>query len=545
MLSIIGFVIVLIPLVVVHEFGHFFFAKLFKVRADAFSVGFGPVLFKKQFGETEFRVSAIPLGGYVKLLGEDPTTELSAEDQKRALHHQAPWKRFFIFFGGPLFNFIWAALVFMVMMAIGEPQISTVVGRVLQDTPAAVAGFIPGDKIINVEGEPVTKYDELMLKLTDKPGQDVNFGVDRAGKILTLKAHTESEEGFTIYGEKKQVGDLNGIIPNARMTKVGISNPDSLAAKAGFSTGDEITAIDGKKVNTFEELENAYRNLSGVSATAVKDPVLFETKSTGGLTRTITLAPHYSGDLGTDFGLYSSELFVEQAVKDTPADKAGLKKGDQLIAVTGKPIRSFFELRQNIQKAGETAGKLTITVVRAGKTITFEIVPQVSTERDPLLKKMKQYTIGVAPVPSMLDPVMVIEQTWNPFMLVYKGTARMLDLSARNLISIGKMVQGQVSMKSLGGPILIGKLAGDSLSRGLLDFLKMMGILSIGLGVLNILPIPVLDGGHIVILAIETLRGKSLSLKQIETAQQVGAILLLLVMVVVMKNDISRLPIFN
>jgi regulator of sigma E protease len=223
----------------------------------------------------------------------------------------------------------------------------------------------------------------------------------------------------------------------------------------------------------------------------------------------------------------------------------GLVKGDQLIAVSGKPIRSFFELRQNIQKAGEDTGKLTLTLIRAGKTVTYEITPQVSTERDPLLKKMKQYTIGVMPMPSMLEPAMVTERILNPFMLVYKGTERMIELSARNLISIGKMVQGQVSVKSLGGPILIGKLAGESISRGLLDFLKMMGILSIGLGVLNILPIPVLDGGHIVLLAIESLRGKALSLKQIEVAQQVGLVLILLIMGVVMKNDISRLPIFN
>ena len=117
MLSILGFVLVLIPLVVVHELGHFLFAKLFKVRADAFSVGFGPVILKKKWGETEFRLSAIPLGGYVKLLGEDPSVELSEEDRKRSLHAQKPWKRFFIFFGGPLFNFIWAAIVFMAMMA--------------------------------------------------------------------------------------------------------------------------------------------------------------------------------------------------------------------------------------------------------------------------------------------------------------------------------------------------------------------------------------------------------------------------------------------
>jgi regulator of sigma E protease len=547
-LSIIGFIVVLIPLVVFHEFGHFFLAKLFNVRADAFSIGFGPVLFKKQFGETEFRVSAIPLGGYVKLLGEDPTTELTPEEKKRALHFQTPWKRFFIFFGGPLFNFIWATVVFMAMMAIGEPQISTVIGRVLPNTSAATAGLIPGDKITSLDGEAVDKYEDFMTKLTNKPSQDVKLGVTRAGAPITLTAHTDAEEGFTVYGEKKLVGTIDGIIPNARMTKVGISDPASLAAKAGFATGDEIVSVNGQKVKTFEELEALYASWAGKHDPAIKNPVTFEVKSAsagGEQTRPITLAPHYSGNLGADFGIFSSELFIEQAMKDTPASAAGLTKGDQLVAVSGTPIRSFFELRQNIQKAGEATGKLTITVVRAGKTVTYEMVPQVSTERDPLLKKMKQFTIGVMPVPSMLEPTMVIEQTWNPFTLVYKGTAKMLDLSARNLISIGKMIQGQVSVKSLGGPILIGKLAGDSLSRGLLDFLKMMGILSIGLGVLNILPIPVLDGGHIVFLAIETLRGKALSLKQIEMAQQVGLVLILLIMGVVMKNDISRLPIFN
>jgi regulator of sigma E protease len=199
----------------------------------------------------------------------------------------------------------------------------------------------------------------------------------------------------------------------------------------------------------------------------------------------------------------------------------------------------------SIQKSGEDQGKVTVAVERAGKIQSFEIIPQVSTERDPTMKKLKQFTIGVMPVPSMFEPDTIKEQVWNPFKLLYLGTARMLDLTSKNLISIGKMFSGQVSVKSLGGPILIGKLAGDSITRGLIDFLKMMGILSIGLGVLNILPIPVLDGGHIVMLGIEAIRGKALSLKQMEIAQQVGLFFILGIMVIVMKNDISRLPIFN
>ncbi len=540
MLSILGFVLVLIPLVVVHELGHFLFAKLFKVRADAFSVGFGPVILKKKWGETEFRLSAIPLGGYVKLLGEDPSVELSEEDRKRSLHAQKPWKRFFIFFGGPLFNFIWAAIVFMAMMAIGEPQISTVVGRVLHDSPAAKAGIIAGDKISAIDGTKVEKLEDLYTLLTDKPSTDVELSIERAGKTVPVRFATGSEDGFSVYGEKKSVGTIEGIIPSGRSTRIGISSPDSIAAKAGIKAGDEVVSIAGTPVKTFEELETAYSSLK----LAAGAPLLLKIKSEGA-EQEVSLAGKWSGDLGVDFGIHSTELFIEQAIPGTPAEKAGIKKMDQLIAVNGSPIRSFFELRRKIQKSGEEKGKVNVTVVREGKTMTFEIIPQETTERDPLLKKLKQFTIGVMPMASMLEPVMVIERTLNPFQLLYRGTARMIDLSQKNLVSIFKMIMGQVSVKSLGGPILIGKLAGDSISRGLLDFLKMMAILSIGLGVLNILPIPVLDGGHIVLLGIEAVRGRSLSLKQIEVVQSVGLAVILFIMIIVMKNDISRLPIFN
>ena len=134
--SVIGFLIILGPLVIVHEFGHYIFARLFNVKAEIFSVGFGPRLWCKQLGETELRISAIPLGGYVKLLGEDRDAPLSPEESKRALHKAAAWKRFFIFLGGPLFNFLFAIFVFMVILAYGENQVSSRVGRVVDGSVA-------------------------------------------------------------------------------------------------------------------------------------------------------------------------------------------------------------------------------------------------------------------------------------------------------------------------------------------------------------------------------------------------------------------------
>ncbi len=545
MLSAIGFVLVLIPLVVVHELGHFLFAKLFNVRADAFSVGFGPVLYQKKWGETDFRVSAIPLGGYVKLLGEDPGQELSPEDKKRALNYAKPLHRFLIYFGGPLFNFIWAALVFMFMMVIGEPQIGTQIGRVLKDSPAEKAGFVSGDEVTQIQGKPVKKIEEMMFALADYPGQTITVQVKRQDQLKDLQVTTGSEEGFSIYGEKKQVGTIDGIVGNARLPKVALVGKDSLASKAGFELGDEIQSINGMKVSTFEELEAEYASWMVMAEQKTKNPVQFEVKKSDGQIKNIELTTSYSGSLEKDFGLVSSELVIDQLMPGAPAEKAGIQKLDRVLEVNSEKIVSFFQLREKIQKVGESGQEVKVKLERQGAPVEVALKPQESAERDPLLRKKVQYTIGIMPIASMKEPYTVIERTLNPFVLVYKGVARMLDLSAKNLISIGKMVKGDVSVKSLGGPILIGKLAGDSIGRGLIDFLKMMAVLSIGLGILNILPIPVLDGGHIVLLGVEVIRGRKLSLKQVEVAQQVGLAVVLSIMVIVMKNDLSRLPIFN
>src|SRR5271170_7702280 len=136
LLSVIGFLVILGPLVVFHEFGHYLFARIFNVKAETFSIGFGPKLWSKQLGETELRISVVPLGGYVKLLGEDREAELTPEEAKRALHKAPAWKRFFIFFGGPLFNFLFAIVVFMAILVIGEPQVASVAARVVHHSDA-------------------------------------------------------------------------------------------------------------------------------------------------------------------------------------------------------------------------------------------------------------------------------------------------------------------------------------------------------------------------------------------------------------------------
>jgi regulator of sigma E protease len=204
-------------------------------------------------------------------------------------------------------------------------------------------------------------------------------------------------------------------------------------------------------------------------------------------------------------------------------------------------ISSFFGLRDQVQKGGETAGKLRISWERNGELIEKEAVPSETVSRDPDLGKVRQFTVGIYPMLSWAQPEVLIERTFNPFVVAYEGVSKMIRLSWRNLISLAKMFVGDVSVKTLGGPILIGKIAGESMARGLITFLGTMAILSIGLGVLNILPIPVLDGGHIMLLGVEAIRGKPLQMRQLEIVQQVGLALVLLLMVIVMRNDFARL----
>lgn len=545
MLSVLGFLIMLGPLVIVHEFGHYLFARLFGVRAEAFSVGFGPRLWARQIGETEWRLSAIPLGGYVKLLGEDREAEISPEEQARALHRQPRWKRLLIFSGGPLFNFLFAIVVYMAILVIGEPQVASVVGRVVQDSAAEKAGFMSGDRILQVNGQPVRFFEDVVQVIVHNPGQPVRMRVlhPGAGAPSELTITPSVQSGFTMYGENKEVGKIEGLLANPRAAQVGVANPQSSAGKAGLRTGDQILRFNGAELGSWEELEAAYAQ----APAGHRFEMTVKRVDSGQELRAMLVKPGVTASAtpAQAWGLHSSELFVADTVPGSPAAKAGLRKGDRLAAVGGEPIHSFFGLKEAVQRWGERERKVRLTWEREGSMLSEVLVPTESPGQDPLLNKTTEYTVGVAPMLAFSPPATVIEQVWNPLTLVARSTYRVASFTYRQFVSIGKMFTGEVSVKTLGGPILIGKIAGEQLTRGLIAFLSTMAVLSIGLGVLNILPIPVLDGGHILLLVVEAIRRKPLTLRQMELIQGFGLSLILLLMIVVMKNDLTRLPFFN
>lgn len=351
MITIIATIVVLGILVFAHEFGHFLLAKLLKVRVEAFSLGFPPKLLSKKIGETEYRLSVIPLGGYVKLLGENPDEEVPPELQPRSFSHHPLWHRALIVLAGPGFNLLFCVLVLFLLFSFsGIPYIPTVIGSLKADSPAARAGLRPGDQVLAVQGQKVTRWEELSSRIRQHGERPLTLTIRRGDQTFEVTVTPERMETTNIFGQK-------------------------------------VSAL-----------------LIGVGA--------------------------------------SDTLEVER------------------VGVIG----AFVE----------------------GVTYTYRLV-------------------------------------------------------VLTVMSIYKLIVQEIPITTLGGPILIAQVAGKQAEQGIPYLLHFMAILSVNLALLNLLPIPILDGGHIVFILWEAVRGKPMTVKHREMAQALGLMLILALMVLVFYQDIMRL----
>ena len=437
MVSIIAFLIMLGVLITIHELGHFLFAKMFGVKVEVFSIGFGKPIFKWKGKETVYQIAIIPLGGYVKMYGEDSMTEpIQGETEKdindpRSFVSKPRWQKMLIAFAGPLFNIVFAVFAFAVayMIGIQEPEYMkqpVVVGYVEKGSPAEKAGIKPFDKIVAVDGQPIKNWKEFTLKIGLKAGKEALLTIDRNGKKIQVKV----------------------VVPeNINKKSIGIA--------------PLIPAVVGK------------------------------------------------------------------VIPNTPAEKAGLKPGDQIIAVNGKPIRSWYEFVDFMSHLNKDE-KLTLLVKRNGKVLSITLKP----EYNPQLKK---YIVGISP---KLDSHIV---KYPPLQAFEKALDKTWELT----VAIGKVIKGlitgEVSIKTLGGPVAIAQFSGQALESGIATYLFAMAFISLQLGYLNLLPIPVLDGGLIALLLIESIIRRPLPEKAKEYLAYVGFAILGTLMIFVIFNDILRI----
>ncbi len=511
--TILIFIIFLGPLVFFHELGHFFFARLAGVRVEVFSIGFGPKLFTFKKGETQYAVSLIPLGGYVKMFGDDPLSEkkLTAEEEKVAYTKKSKFARFWIVFGGPLANFILAYFIYAALLYNGEsvPQIK--LGNVTEAHVLYKDGLRTGDVITKINEKEIVSFDDLNLIDTNINSVEVN----RSGQTVDFKV-SYTQENFL-----EEFSKLTGVL----------RAPILVNNKGEFF----LAKIADKKIVSLEEILEASEQR--IRLYSLKEDVKMEFQanrfSIEGLNYTTLERNQNWEKTFVESGLFPKDMYIKNIVMGSAADKAKLKKGDIITAVAGNKITNFDDLRKSIQDLKEEK-PVALEIYNKDGYKTVTVTPTFREH-----KGKKYLSVGVESGVSFYS-FMVQTKSAGVFGSISKAVGRTWNGTVKTLAGFKKLITGEVSINNVGGPIMIGKVASDSFNISLSMFFRLMAIISINLGIINLFPIPVLDGGHIVLLGVEAINRGPLSKKKLMYAQQVGMSLLLLLIFIALFNDISR-----
>jgi regulator of sigma E protease len=440
-------------------------------------------------------------------------------------------------------NFFFAIFLLFVVAQVGEQLPGTEIGDVAPNSTLAKTGFRSGDKITKINGQPVTLWSEVREVIETNAGHAVQFEVARGADHLALTATPELADNDSILSVKRKVGHIEGLSLESLAPVVGVRDPQGPAAAAGVQTLDQIVSINGTEVHFFRELESQLK-----AALATDKAITIEVRhlsedDTNPASRTVTLkGPNsFKGSALEALGLESSELYLSKITKDSPAEKAGFLAGDRVMSLNGTPLREWKDVIDVVSsfKAGQSP--LHFDVIRNGKVLTLEVAPKLTKLMSARGQEDQRYAIGVYPAYIMTAAAPTLYRVKNPIQALGVGFRRSLEMSQMVIMGLVRLVQNQVSARNIGGVISIGRFASQSFEMGLVAFLKMMALISVNLFLLNLLPVPILDGGHLVFFTIEAIKGAPLGLRKMELAQQVGLIFLISLMVFAMFNDISNL----
>src|SRR5438105_6416559 len=439
------FLIVLGVLISFHELGHFLAARWVGVKVLKFSLGFGPKLAGRQIGETEYLISAVPLGGYVKLFGEEEADALTPEDRRRSFAHQSLLRKTFIVAAGPGFNFLLAYLIFTGWLATGAPLFVPTFRHLTPDreallpgSPADLAGIKVGDRILRVNERDISTRSELLDAVEKSNGKPLTLVVRRDGQIKTI-----------------------------------VVTPQPITFQDG---GTEVVT---------------YR-------------------------------------IGTE----ETAPVITVVMNGSPAKAAGFKEGDRVVSIEGRDIRTWSQMTGLVKENPNRP--LRFEVIRGDQRLLLTVTP--AAEKAVLNgKPVEVGKIGIS------GPGRSIVKVSSPLMAPFHGFQATWGWAELTVVGIYKMVVGEISSKNIGGPLTIANISGEAASQGASSVVFLIAILSINLGVLNLLPIPILDGGHLLFFGIEAILRKPLGERQREIAQQVGLLLLVGIMVFAFWDDLGRL----
>src|SRR5690606_874367 len=329
-MSVLYFLVLVGVLVAIHEFGHFVAAKLLDFKVTRFSIGFGQPLVRLRGGETEYQIALVPLGGYVRILGEDPGDAIPPEDRGRAFSQKPLWQRLVVVFAGPAASFLLPVIIYFVAFA-GERELpAAVVGDVVAGSPAARAGFEPGDRVLSIAGEEVRYWEDVEAMVEQRVGHQLRFRLRRGGRVVERDVAPVVVTGSGPGGERTRKGWI-GITQAPFPPQVGILDPASPAGRAGLQTGDIIASVDGRAVGSWterrRELGRAARRQPGRRAAP----------------------PPAGGRRRLEHGLHPADRFVRRVEPGSPAARAGIRPGDLLTTIDGEPIAHWLVLERRLR----------------------------------------------------------------------------------------------------------------------------------------------------------------------------------------------------
>lgn len=447
--KVLAFLVTLGVLVVFHELGHYVVARLCGVKVLRFSVGFGRIVWSRPFGRdgTEWALSAIPLGGYVKMVDEREG-DVPARDLPRAFNRQSVWRRIAIVAAGPFANLLLAVLLFAGTYMAGVPGQRAVLADAAPGTAAAAAGVRSGDLVVAVDGEPVRSWQDLRWRLMKAQG--------RASAVLSV------EQGGPHAGDPPVQRRLD------------------LSQLTGADWESNVPAALG---------------------------------------------------LRTDLGY----PLIAELVPGKPAERAGLVAGDRIVAIDGRPVRSPADVATVTNARAETP--IVFRVERGGVTKEITVTPEATDHNG--------RRVGIAGLKLAVDPAVVaglaLTVRYGPFESLIQGARKTWELSVFTLKMLGRIFVGEASLKNISGPITMADFAGQSAQAGVLVFVGYLALISISLGVLNLLPVPLLDGGHLLYYFAEIFKGSPVSDRAFEVGQRIGMAMLAVLMALALFNDVSRL----
>jgi regulator of sigma E protease len=430
-MTLLAFAFVLGVLVFVHELGHFLAAKRVGIRVLKFQLGFNPTILSIRRGDTEYSIGALPLGGYVKMAGDSPDSELTGRSDE--FLSKTKWERFQVLIMGPAMNLLLAVIVLAFVMYQGadvpayqdEPP---VVGSVAADSPAAAAGIQTGDRIVSVEGRGIDTWEQLFIAIGTRPNRETSIVLERDGRAQELTLTPVVPPGDSRF----EIGDI-GVLPDVHPLLQSVSAGEP-GERSGLRAGDVILSVNGQRMTFHTQFRE-------VIAKSPEQPMQVEVRR-GGVNQTLTVTPGRRGDVG-----WLGVLPVDQSKRLNPG-----------------PIEA---LGLSVQKNVESAGLIFRTV-------------------------------------------------WG-------------------------LITRDTSPRQLMGPVAIAQLSGESAQLGWIPLLSLMAVISLNLGLLNLLPIPILDGGHIMIMALEGIARRDFSMKLKEKMLLAGFVVLMMLMVTVIYNDLARI----